>query len=241
VLYRIIFFIFFPLLKKIIISSIQGLENLPKNIPFIIAGNHISQLDPLVIIGILFPIYKKKVHFIANRGTYGPWIAKYITTNLAGCILVNPRNPGNECINIALSWLKKGDLVGIFPEAERVPEGTFLRRGKTGVARLAIRSGLPVLPIGIITTGEPHHKRGGRKFSKPQDIVTDFILKGKKIEIVIGKPISFKHYSEKSINNDLLHSITDQIMFHVSQLTNIPTTNKAHQFPNDSQSKNQTT
>ena len=143
-------FIFFPFIK-LFISSVKGRKNLPKDTPFIIASNHISQIDPLIIIATLFPKYKLKLHYIANSRGKNGFLENTVNFKWAGCIPVHPKNPSGESLNHALEWLHKGDLIGIFPEAERTPNSPSLARGRTGIARLAIRSQLPVLPIGIIS------------------------------------------------------------------------------------------
>lgn len=210
-------FTFFPFLR-LFISSVEGLENLPKQAPFIIASNHISQIDAIIIISTLFPEYKLKLHYIANTRGKNGFFEKTINFRWAGCIPVHPDNPSGESLKQALDWLSKGDLVGIFPEAERASDSPSLQRGRTGIARLAIRSQLPVLPIGIITRGEPHQTINGEKRSKPIDAVRQYLFSGERVKLIIGKPLHYNQYKKEDINYKLLRKITNEIMNSIAKL-----------------------
>jgi 1-acyl-sn-glycerol-3-phosphate acyltransferase len=206
----------FPLLRKYITST-KGLYNLPDKNPFIIASNHISQTDPLFIIATLFPHYCKKIHFIARRGDYGPLFERLVAKRWAACILIDFNRPA-ACLDQAVEVLKSGDLIALFPEGERVPHSQNLLKGKTGIALLALKTGLPVLPIGVITRGEKHRLKNGEKTSLGRDALWHYLIKGHQYRLIIGQPLLFKQHSNQPITNNLLHQITDHIMEEISRL-----------------------
>ena len=210
-------FTLFPILRYFV-SSVTGLKNLPQQGPFIVASNHISQVDALLIISTLFPKHKLKLHYIANsRGKHG-FLEKTVNFKWAGCIPIDPGNPSGASLNEALGWLKRGDLVGIFPEGERSPNNTSLLRGHTGIARLAVRSQLPVLPIGIITQGEPHQIIKGEKRSRPLAAIKQYLFNGARTKLIIGRPLYFNQHKDEDINYKLLRQITHEIMDHIARL-----------------------
>ncbi len=104
-----------------------------------------------------------------------------------------------------LGVLDGGDLLGIYPEGTRSPDGR-LYKGKTGVARLVLKAGVPVIPIGMINT----------------QAVPSGIPKVKTIRrpgIRIGRPLDFSAYAGAGNNRDVLRCVTDEIMDAVMQLT----------------------
>ena len=143
-----------PLIKKLT-ASVSGLEHVPKDKEFIIAANHISMLDPLFIIFTLLPQFHEKIHFISRPIRIPNPFLRNIVKKWSGTIPMNDDNP-SACLDEALEYIQHDKIVGIFPEGVRIPIGTTIRRGKTGVIRLALKSKLPILPVGIDAPGEPH-------------------------------------------------------------------------------------
>lgn len=206
-----------PFLKKYI-TSIKGQKNLPEYNPFIVAANHISQTDPFFIFTTLFPKYKKKIHFIANRGNYGSIFERLIASKWAGCILLDPKNK-KDSVKKAIKLIEKNKLVGIFPEGERVPDSNDLRRGKTGVIRIALESKVPILPIGIITKGEKHRIKRGDLHSLGWDALNHYGIKGHRTKLVIGKPISLEKYYNQPVTYELLRKLTNLVMEELAKLS----------------------
>jgi 1-acyl-sn-glycerol-3-phosphate acyltransferase len=104
-----------------------------------------------------------------------------------------------------LDVLRKGELLGIYPEGTRSPDGR-LYRGKTGVARLVLQAGVPVIPVGMIDT----ELVPSRLFKIP-------MMRRPKIRI--GKPIDFSAYAQAGNDRDVLRWITDEIMNAVMELS----------------------
>ena len=105
----------------------------------------------------------------------------------------------------AKSVLGRGELFGIYPEGTRSHDGR-LYRGKTGVARMALEAGVPVVPVGLI--GMFALQPAGRRWPKPG-----------KVELRIGKPLDFSRYSGMEGDRFVLRSITDEIMYELMVLS----------------------
>ena len=104
-----------------------------------------------------------------------------------------------------LGILRRGDLLGIYPEGTRSPDGR-LYKGKTGVARLVLQAGVPVIPVGMIDT-----QLVASRFFKIPTI--------RRPKIQIGKPMDFRGYAKAGNDRDVLRWITDKIMNAVMELS----------------------
>jgi 1-acyl-sn-glycerol-3-phosphate acyltransferase len=116
---------------------------------------------------------------------------------------------GGRASHAALSTAKRilaeSTLLGIYPEGTRSPDGR-LYRGKTGVARMALESGVPVIPVAMI----------GTDAIQPPGTV---LPKIKRVGIRIGKPLDFSRYEGMEGDRFVLRSITDEIMYELMQLS----------------------
>jgi 1-acyl-sn-glycerol-3-phosphate acyltransferase len=112
---------------------------------------------------------------------------------------------GQAAVNSGLKVLRRGDLLGIYPEGTRSPDGR-LYRGRTGVARMALHAGCPVLPVAMIGTdkAQPSGKR---------------VPKIMRIGVRIGKPLDFSRYEGMEDDRFVLRSVTDEIMYELMLLS----------------------
>jgi len=201
-----------PLVKFLFVKEIKGLENIPKR-NFILASNHQSYLD-LYINGIICA--PKRFHFIGQidnwKGIAGFFIKMYYKT--AGVIPLDRKSEESRKIVIqeAIKVLKKGEILIMYPEGKRSIDGK-LQEGKLGLAKIFLKTGVPILPVGIKGTFELLPPRGK--------------LKIKKIAMVnIGKPLYFEKEFKESKNlkedskgySELLKKITGEIMSNISAL-----------------------
>ena len=186
---------------------IRGEENIPTDGPAILASNHLAVIDsffpPLMIRREV--VFMGKSDYFTGTGLKGKAVAAFMRG--VGTIPVD-RSGGaasEAALRTGLKRLQKGELFGIYPEGTRSPDGR-LYRGKTGVARLALESGAPVIPVAMIGTNiaQPIGKR---------------IPKLHRIGVVIGKPLDFSRYAGLANDRFVLRSITDEIMYELMQLS----------------------
>ena len=131
---------FYPVFR-ILIKRTYGIENIPNNSNFIIVSNHEKLIDPLFIVYLMLKRLNRKVHFLATPTWW--FLGEKICRKWAGCIpLFNPKQAYNEMKD----HIKKGNIVGIFPEGHLDEK---VRYPKTGAVRLALETKTPILPVGI--------------------------------------------------------------------------------------------
>ena len=188
---------------KLYVKEINGIENLPKKGAAIIAANHASYIDHLMIAGYIISHLNRKAHFLAKKEHFDNFIKK-AWHNYSGAIPVDREKGDNKALNLAAKALKEGEVIAIHPEGTRTLTGK-LQKAKTGVARLALISKSPVIPIGLIGTFEILPK--GK-----------YIPRFKKAVINIGKPMHFPEYYNKKINKRMLREVTTRIMREISKL-----------------------
>lgn len=200
----------YPIGKRLIspiinfwIKEVNGLQNVPKNSPFIVAANHASYMDHFIIMCTLLPHLNKKIHHLAKKEHFDNILKKAWHT-YAGAIPLDRQSGGKETLKWAIKALKEGKIIAIHPEGTRSLTGK-LQKAKTGVARLALITKVPVLPIGLIGTFEILPK--GK-----------YIPKFKKAVMNIGKPMYFDKYYNKKINKRMLREVTTIIMKEIAKL-----------------------
>jgi 1-acyl-sn-glycerol-3-phosphate acyltransferase len=196
-----------PVLRLVFRPRVQGLENVPRSGPVILACNHLSFSDsiftPLVV--------KRKVTFVAKaeyftgKGIKG-WLSRMFFVG-AGTIPVD--RSGGEAAQAALDTLlrvlREGNIAGIYPEGTRSPDGR-LYRGKTGVARLALESGAVVVPVALLNTDE----------IQPTGTLIPAV---KRVRMRIGEPLDFSRYAASRGDRFVERAITDEIMFELMALS----------------------
>lgn len=178
----------------------EGLENVPDDGPAILASNHLSFSDSLFLPLVL----KRKVVFLGKSEYFTGKGVKGTATKafMKGMGTIPVHRGGGKASEAALRTglqvLAGGELLGIYPEGTRSPDGR-LYRGKTGVARLAIEAGAPIIPVAMIGTDVAQPI--GQKVPSRTDI-----------GVRIGKPIDPTPYHGKAEDRDTLRDLTDQIM-----------------------------
>ncbi len=191
-----------PLLR-LFIREVKGIKNVPKKGPFIIAANHDSFLDPLLIEATFIPILDRKIYFLAKKAGIWYLFGSRIAIDWAGCIPVaKDENP----LDRAIRALGDGKIIGIFPEGTRSPNGKLIK-AHTGVARMALE-GYAVLPVGIKGTYELWP--GGKWFPRLR----------REARLIIGKPMKFKKMPANKLNKKILTKVTTKIMKTIGNLIN---------------------
>ena len=196
-----------PLLKLIFRPWAEGTENVPKEGAVILASNHLSYADwlfmPLVIPRRV--TFVAKAEYFEGSGIKG-WLQKTFFSG-AGQVPID-RTSGSAAagaIKTQLRLLADGEVCGIYPEGTRSHDGR-LYRGKTGVARLALETKVPVIPIAVI--GTDAIAPPGKKFGSLTRPLVRF-----------GKPLDFSRYEGLENDRFILRSITDEIMYEIMRLS----------------------
>jgi 1-acyl-sn-glycerol-3-phosphate acyltransferase len=168
-----------PVARAIWRPTVEGLDNLPRTGPVIVASNHLSFADSMVI-PIVAPrrvVFMAKEDYFTGTGLKGAAIRAWFSG--IGMVPVDrdDTKAALASLDIALEVLGRGEAFGIYPEGTRSRDGR-LYRGRTGVAHLALTSGAPVVPVGL--TGTEHIQPVGSRLPRLADVTVRF-----------GEPLSF--------------------------------------------------
>jgi 1-acyl-sn-glycerol-3-phosphate acyltransferase len=204
VFYRLLKYVFLgPLLKLLFRPRIEGMENIPESGAAIVAGNHLSFSDHFLMPAIL----PRRITFLAKAEYFtGPGLKGRLTAAFfrsAGQIPVD-RSGGKasqSAIGAGLEVLGRGELLGIYPEGTRSHDGR-LYRGRTGVAVMAVRAGVPVVPCAMVGTFELQPP--GRKIPRIGRVTIRF-----------GRPLDFSRFAGMDDQRVAVRSITDEIMYEI--------------------------
>ncbi|GIG40034.1 lysophospholipid acyltransferase family protein [Cellulomonas phragmiteti] len=196
-----------PLLRLVYRPWVRGAAHVPADGGAILASNHLAVIDsfflPLVLDREI--VFIGKQEYFTGAGLKGRMTAGFMRG--VGTIPVDRGGgkAGEAALRTGLRRLSEGGLFGIYPEGTRSPDGR-LYRGKTGVARLALESGAPVVPVAMVGTdvAQPLGRR---------------IPKVMRIGVVIGEPLDFSRYRGMENDRFILRSVTDEIMYAIMSLS----------------------
>jgi len=192
-----------PVLRFFWRVRVEGLEHIPEEGAAILASNHISFSDSIFLPLVL----RRRITFVAKAEYFeDPKTAWFFRA--VGQIPIK-RTGGSAsmaALDSAAEVLEGGHLFGIYPEGTRSPDGR-LYKGKTGVARLALRCRVPVLAVAMV---------GTREIQPIGQVKPNFF---RPITIRIGPPMSFEKYYDDPTNPRVLREITDEIMFELQRLS----------------------
>jgi len=200
--------LFAPLVKWGYGARVEGAENIPPTGAVILASNHVSAADTFVMPALVarrvtFPA--KAELFAGNRGLRSKAVAWFLKA--IGQVPLD-RSGGRASLDglgPILEVLRAGGVAGIYPEGTRSPDGR-LYKGRPGVARLALASGAPVVPVGV----------------------TDTELRSKKLGLIpwadhpvvrFGAPLDFSRYAGAEGDRKTIRWVTDEVMAAIQELT----------------------
>ncbi|WP_344392355.1 lysophospholipid acyltransferase family protein [Streptomyces vastus] len=188
---------------------VEGLEHVPADGPAILASNHLSFSDSFFLPAVL----DRKVTFIAKAEYFTtPGIKGRMTAAFfkgVGQLPVDrsgARGAGEAAIKSGLDVLGRGELFGLYPEGTRSPDGRLYRGKPGGLARVALASGAPVIPVAMIDT---------EKIQPPGKVVPKLMRPG----IRIGKPLDFSRYQGMEHDRFVLRALTDEVMYEIMKLS----------------------
>ena len=177
----------------------EGVEHVPREGAALIACNHISYFDPLADAYFLLKAHRKS-RFLAKNELYEHWLLRRVLEGANQIKVV--RGTGDRApVDNAKKALLGGECVVIYPESTVTHNPDFSpMKGKTGIARLALQTGVPVLPVAVWGSQHVWQRDGARslKFARP-------------IWLKAGPPIDFSEYSESSSDEQTLRTVTDQV------------------------------
>jgi len=184
--------------------KVKGLRNVPAKGPVIIASNHLSFSD-----SIFMPlVVPRKVTFLAKSEYFtspGPkGLLKKVTFKALGQVPVD-RSGGRRseaALITGLQVLAQGKCLGIYPEGTRSPDGR-LYKGRTGIARLAIESGAPVIPVAMSNTD---------KIQPTGQVIPNL----HRVGMVFGEPM---YFDGDSTDLQYLRTVTDQIVAKIAEMS----------------------
>jgi 1-acyl-sn-glycerol-3-phosphate acyltransferase len=197
-----------PFLRLIFRPWFEGAENVPREGPAILASNHLSFSDhffaPLPLPRKV--VFLAKSEYFTGRGLKG-LVSKAFFSGVGQIPVDRAGGEASErALRTGLRVLAQGELLGIYPEGTRTPDGR-LYRGKTGVARLALEARAPVVPTAMI---------GGFEFQPPGKITPQLRIRP---GVRYGKPLDFSRYYGMEQDRIVLRAMTDEIMYELMKLS----------------------
>lgn len=195
-----------PLIKAIFRPWIVGRDNVPASGAAILASNHLSFSDSIMLpLMIDRPMsFLAKSDYFTGRGLKG-WSTRAFMKATGQIPIDRSGGRASEAsLNTGLQVLGRGDLLGIYPEGTRSPDGK-LYRGRTGIARMALEAKVPVIPVVMVDTDVmmPTGQRVPRVM---------------RVGMVIGEPLDFSRYEGMENDRYILRSVTDEIMVALQRL-----------------------
>ncbi|GGQ21476.1 lysophospholipid acyltransferase family protein [Streptomyces mutabilis] len=196
-----------PLLRLLFRPRIEGLDHVPASGAAIVAGNHLSFSDHFLMPAVL----RRRITFLAKAEYFtGPGLKGRLTAfffRSAGQIPVDRsgKEAGRAAIREGLGVLSRDELLGVYPEGTRSHDGR-LYKGKVGVAVMALRAGVPVVPCAMIGTFEAQPP--GRRIPRLHPVVIRF-----------GEPLDFSRYEGLEGEKAVLRAVTDEIMYAILSLS----------------------
>ncbi|MFB8086665.1 lysophospholipid acyltransferase family protein [Streptomyces sp. NPDC055992] len=196
-----------PVLRLLFRPFIEGAEHIPDDGAAIVAGNHLSFSDHFLMPAII----KRRITFLAKAEYFtGPGLKGRLTAAFfrsAGQIPVDRsgKEAGQAAIREGLGVLGRGELLGIYPEGTRSHDGR-LYKGKVGVAVMAIRAQVPVVPCAMVGTFEIQPP--GRRLPRIKPVTIRF-----------GEPLDFSRYEGLENEKAAIRAVTDEIMYAILRLS----------------------
>ena len=182
---------------------VEGLENVPRSGPLIVVANHMSNADPPLVVGWLTPALGRPMHILAKEALFVGPVGAFLRSQ--GVTPVRAGGSDIEAYRAARGVLERGEVLCIFPEGTRSYTGE-MGAARPGVAMLATRENVPILPVGI--SGSDRFLGRGKRFPRLWSRIT----------IRVGLPFAVALDPERP-RREALADATDQIMRAVAAMT----------------------
>lgn len=196
-----------PVMRLMFRPQVEGAEHVPGNGPVILAGNHLTFIDSMILPLVCDRqvVFIGKDEYVTGKGLKGRLMAWFFTG--VGMIPVD-RDGGRGGVAALMTGrrvLEEGRMFGIYPEGTRSPDGR-LYRGRTGIARLTLMTGAPVVPFAMIGTDKL--QPGGAGLPRPGKVTVRF-----------GEAMEFSRYEGMDRDRYVLRAVTDSVMAEVMRLS----------------------
>lgn len=184
---------------------IEGTEKIPEG-GCILAANHLDAGDTFTLPALIEPqvVFPAKKELFQGKGLRNRAVAWFLSAVGQAPIDRSGGRASVAGLGSIEDWLLAGGVVGIFPEGTRSPDGRLFK-GHTGVARLALASGRPVLPVALMNTRLVKSKIG--------------IPTMRNARIIIGDPIDFSDWAGQNNDHKVLRWVTNEVMGAIQQMT----------------------
>jgi 1-acyl-sn-glycerol-3-phosphate acyltransferase len=200
-------FLLGPILKALFRPWVRGIENIPSSGAVILASNHLSFSD-----SIFLPLQSRrpvvflaKSEYFTGKGVKGALTRWFFKATGQLPIDRSGGKASEASLNTGLKVLGQGQVLGIYPEGTRSPDGRLFR-GRTGIARMALEAKVPVVPVAMIDTEKVQPI--GRRLPRIR-----------RIGIIVGEPLDFSRFDGMEGDRVVLRAVTDEIMYELMKLS----------------------
>ena len=200
-------FVLGPLLKALFRPWVRGMENIPTTGPVILASNHLSFSD-----SIFLPLQSRrpvvflaKSEYFTGKGIKGALTRWFFKATGQLPIDRSGGKASEASLNTGLKVLAQGQVLGIYPEGTRSPDGRLFR-GRTGIARMVLEAKVPVIPVAMIDTEKVQPI--GRRLPRIR-----------RIGIIVGEPLDFSRFDGMEGDRVILRAVTDEIMYELMKIS----------------------
>ena len=194
-----------PLVQRLWRFDVEGVHHVPDAGPAVLCPNHAAFIDSLFVPAVL----DRNLIYVGKAEYLDDWKTKHLFPAL-GMIPIDRRGGDHAAaaLDAARQVLQRGGLFGIYPEGTRSRSGK-LHKGHTGAARLAVETGAPLIPVGLIGTAE---------IQPPDTFLPKF---GRTVSIRFGEPIAVDRYRNRVGDRNMYRELTDELMFEIQRLTGL--------------------
>jgi len=196
-----------PILKVLFRPWVRGAEKIPSDGAAILASNHLSFSDSIFLPLMLRRpvVFLAKSEYFTGKGIKGAFSRWFFKSTGQLPIDRSGGKASEAALNTGLQVLSQSQLLGIYPEGTRSPDGRLFR-GRTGIARMVLEAKVPVFPVAMIDTEKVQPI--GRRLPRIR-----------RIGVVVGEPLDFSRFAGMEGDRLVLRAVTDEIIYELMKLS----------------------